>query len=392
MRKFCYILTWIYFFTVPWDHSLVIEGLGPISRVVTIVAIPFVVVAVALRGEVRRMKAVHLAMLVFAGMAASTFYWTLDPDATLSAIRTYMQVMSAVWLAWEFAPDSDSLRRLGVAYMCGAYVSIANTYWDFATAASKLHGTERFNPDGWDQNDLAVALALGILISRYASNGASRPVRLLALAYIPLALVAIALTGSRGGSIVAIAACLAVVYLAEGKIASKVAVAAFLVAGTYLGLAHVPSSTLNRILTAGSDLGTMNDRVSTWRSGAGALPSYLMLGSGAGAFPLASGSGMVAHNTFLSVMLEEGCLGFCAFLVLIILLFNSVQRAAASNRMIWTAVLICWCIGVSSLTWEQTRLTWVIFALAAAQAESSAKTFVLPRLTGNARVQFLEGV
>jgi len=387
VRKLCYSLTWTYFFAVPWDHSLFFEGLGPISRIITLITIPFVAFAVVARGKIRTIKPVHVLMIMFLVLAESTFYWTVDPDTTLTTMRTYVQVMIAVWFAWEFAADSESRRKLGVAYMLGCYVSIINTFWEFATSATTaIKSAQRFGAEGWDQNDLAVTLALGILISRYAAQGASKPVRMLAFAYLPLALVAIALTGSRGGSLVAAVAVLAVVLQWKGR--SALAVTAFGILITCAGLSFVPEKTLDRILTMTSDIQDMNSRVPIWRAAASAVPSHLLLGAGAGTFRTASGTGMVAHNTFLSVLLEEGLVGLGLFLSMIAMLFRSVRQAPPNSISIWIAILICWCIGVSSLSWEQTRLTWVIFALAAVQGQAEGEFVITsPRALSRLRSQ-----
>jgi O-antigen ligase len=389
MRKLCYSLTWAYFFAVPWDHSLFFEGLGPISRTMTLITIPFIAVAVAARGKIRKIKPVHLLMIMFLVLVESTFYWTVDPDATLTAMRTCVQVMIVVWFAWEFAVDSESRRKLGVAYMLGSYVSIVNTFWEFATnAVTTIKSAQRFSADGWDRNDLAVTLALGILISRYVAHGASKPVRILAFAYLPLSLVAIALTGSRAGSIVAAVAVLAIVLQWKGRSALTVTALGILL--TCAGLSFVPEKTLDRILSMTSDIRDMNSRVPIWRAAASAVPSHLLFGTGAGTFRTASGTGMVAHNTFLSVLLEEGLTGLALFLAMIAMLFRSVRQANPPARSIWTAILICWCIGVSSLTWEQTRLTWVIFALAAAQGQAEGE-FAITSLRVYPRLRSQEG-
>jgi hypothetical protein len=381
MRKLCYFLTWAYVFTLPCDHSLYFEGLGPISRVVTLTAIPFIAVAIAAHGKIRRIKAFHVLTIMFFAMMASTFYWTLDSDATLTSIRTYMQIMIGVWLVWELAADPESVRKLSVAYMMGAYVSIVNTMREFAmNAGGSVNPQERFNADGWDQNDLAVVLALGILISRCAARGASWPVRLLAFAYIPLALITVALTGSRGGSIVATIAVLALIFQWKGRISPKLAALGILALATYVGLTYVPDSTLDRVLTMTSDFDDMNSRVPIWRAAITVVPSHLLLGAGAGSFPIASGTGTVAHNTFLSVMIEEGFVGIALLLTIVGLLFQSLRRGRSTTSSLWMAILVCWCVGVSSLTWEQTRLTWIIFALVAAQEQAEPEFVALPSL------------
>jgi O-antigen ligase len=367
MRTLAYMLVWTYFFTVPWDHSLYSESLGPISRIVTLCSLPLVVVAIAVGGHVRRIKLVHVFMLLFFLLIEATFFWTLDSDATLTAIRAYMQIMIVAWLVWEFAPDDNSLRKLAFAYMLGGYVSIVNTFRDFAT--STLNSVERFSADGWNQNDLALALALGILMARYASIGGSKVVRLLAFAYIPLALVAVALTGSRGGSIVAAIAVLGVAVQWKGKLSVKlVSLAIFLIA-ICVGLSFVPEHTADRILNMGSNGIDFGNRVPIWQIALREFPAHPVLGVGASAFSTATNTDSVAHNTFLSVLVEEGLLGLGIFVAILVLLFRSAWKTAPPVRMLCVMILLCWVTGVCSLTWEQSRVTWVIFALIAAQPE-----------------------
>jgi O-antigen ligase len=310
-------------------------------------------------------------MLIFLLLAEASMFWTLALEETLPVMRTYIQNMLAVWLVWEFAVTPESCRKLGVAYMLGSYISIANTIREFAM---ELVGTgksvQRFTAAGWDQNDLAVSLALGILISRYAAEGGSKRIRILAFCYVPLALVTIALTGSRAGSIVAAVAVLAIAFQWKSKPTLRVAGLGGLLGLTCLGLVLVPQNTLDRILTMGSDVQDMNSRVPIWQAALSEMPSHIVLGAGAGSFRVASGTDMVAHNTFLSVLLEEGLVGLSLFLAIVYLLFKTAWRGDPSTRSIWIAILFCWCVGVSSLTWEQTRLTWIIFALAAAQSQN----------------------
>ena len=71
MRKGCFALIWLYMFTVPWYQSLIFGGdIGGISRVITIITLPFAAVAVLAGGHVRKVTIVHWLMLAHLLFAA----------------------------------------------------------------------------------------------------------------------------------------------------------------------------------------------------------------------------------------------------------------------------------------------------------------------------------
>jgi O-antigen ligase len=77
---------------------------------------------------------------------------------------------------------------------------------------------------------------------------------------------------------------------------------------------------------------------------------------------------IVAHNSFFSVLVELGILGFLVFFLLVVSLFYSALSLPVAERCLWVILLLVWCIGVSSLTWEYRKPTWFLFALLTAQS------------------------
>jgi O-antigen ligase len=90
---------------------------------------------------------------------------------------------------------------------------------------------------------------------------------------------------------------------------------------------------------------------------------------------------LVAHNTFLSVLVEQGVIGFSLFLGILLTLVFSAWRFPLVDRAFWLSVLLTWAIGVSSLTWEDRKPSWFLFgvlvAAAAAQIPSIRRQEVL---------------
>jgi O-antigen ligase/polysaccharide polymerase Wzy-like membrane protein len=376
MRKIAYCLLFLYVFTIPWEHSTDFgSGISSATRVAGVLAMLAGVAAVILGGSLRPFKTLHVTGAVFFLLSAASVFWTADADATAQAIRTLAQAGWVAWLIWEFASDVPSRRGLMLAYVAGCYVSAILTIEQFRAATLVANQEARFSADGSNANELALILALAIpfsaLLLRRRNN---LLVRVIGIVYLLLAPLTIVLTASRGGALVMLLAVMSVPLVLGGRgPLSKFRTAALLAFMVTVAIAIAPKASWDRLATTGEEItnGNVSDRVPVWRAGLRVFESSIpnaLVGVGADGFLRSAQVGMVAHNTYLSVLVNYGVLGFALFATLLLQLTHAALRAPSSERLAMIVCFICWIIGVTSGTCEELRVTWFLFGIIAAAA------------------------
>jgi O-antigen ligase len=381
-RKAAFFFLWVLVFVLPWENGVVIHGFGTITRVVGIPAFGMALLAILESGTLRTLAVQLIVMLLFFIWTGLTYFWSLDPSATAVSIYTFIQMFVMVWLVWEFAQTRKQQFLLLRAYMAGSMVSSVGALIGFFKNTGLNNG--RYTGLGFNPGDLAFILALAIPISLYLAVHERRKVLVwMSGAATVLAFCAIVLTASRGSLI----ACVPTVVILP-LLFPKLKWGRNLVLVIFLALAAVgawlfmPESSWSRLSTIGSEIssGTLNERTMIWQIGWQIFGQAPFQGVGSEAFAgaaehslgLASNSStdmgvakarLAAHNTFFSILLEEGVIGFTLFFALLLTLIVSAWRLPHIERTFWLCILATWAVGALDLTWEDRKPTWLIFAL-----------------------------
>lgn len=382
LARIAFFMLWVLVFSMPFEKSIDIPGLGTVSRFAGLLAMAAGVVAVAARNAFRKPTRVHFAFCIFVLWSAATALWSIAPDLSVERTLTYVQLLSLIWLVWEFCTADRHVLSMLDAYVLGTLLPIAQTMQRFLSGQQTYYN--RYAIEGFDPNDLALTLALSLPMSYYLSL---RHTGLRSWLYrIQIAATAgtILLTGSRGGTL-AMAVALILIPLtlralpSPQRIALGVTGALALAGAIYV----VPAASWNRLASFGSEIseGTLNSRTILWGAGWKALGEAPFQGIGSGAYPETTVEAIgrpwafvpVAHNSFLSVLVETGVVGFSLFVVTLMSILLAATRLPALTSRFWCVLLAVWIVGVSSLTWEYRKPTWLIFALLIAHAASLAR-------------------
>lgn len=381
--RFAFAMMWLFVFTLSCEKSLELPGVGSIGRLTGAVAMGSGLFAVLADRKFRLPSLGHWALMVVVFWASLTYRWSVAPDATEERVTTYLQLLLIVSLMWQLCLDEVDAKALMAAYVLGTFIPAADTFYRYTMAQETFY--LRYATAGFDPNDLALTLALSIPMSLYLSVN-SRPLLAWACRLQLLAVVAtILLTASRSGTLAMTAAfsfALVLWNAAPRKQRMWSAAAAGVMA--CLMIAAVPASSWMRLATLGSEVkeGTLNSRTVLWGAGVRALGHVPFEGVGAGAYPDAISSVVgrpttwtpVAHNTFLSLLVETGFVGFALFAIFLGLVVRAAWQVPGQARYMWLACLLAWCVGVSALTWENRKPTWMLFGLVLAHSAARADT------------------
>ena len=369
MRRTAWVLLLVFAFTIPWEYSLDLgEPLGNVARIAGLLLLLATVPAVLHSGRLRTPGPMQWAVLAFYLWICCSYFWTVDSVATLEKIRAYFQEMMLVWLVWEFGESAGDLRALLRVSVAGCWVLAVLTLANFASPEAIAEGQVRFAATGQDPNDVARFLDLGFPVAALLYDGESGwPGRLLAAGYLPLGLVAVLLTASRGGFLAATAALIGCgILLARGHAGRILAWALALPALALSLWLAVPSGTFERLGTIAEQLrgGDLNQRWNIWAVGWHAFVKAPLLGQGAGSFVVAAGTSPIdtAHNSALAILVEGGLGGFSLAVAIVALAAWSAMRTRGPLRVALVTSLVVWLLTSLVATVQESRTTWLLLA------------------------------
>jgi len=109
--------------------------------------------------------------------------------------------------------------------------------------------------------------------------------------------------------------------------------------------------------------GDLGGRVNLWLQSILYFYDNPIIGIGSGAISSPFVVGVLAHNTFLSVLTELGLIGFILFMSMLVVTLKQAIKQNKNYASLWVTILAIWAIGVFTLTWEYRKVTWLILIL-----------------------------
>lgn len=304
-------------------------------------------------------------LVAFVAWSSCSLAWARFPEDAQHKVLLYVVIFAMTAIIPQYAWDARLRARLMDAYLAGCGLGAVGTIIHFALERPyvppddlEVKGRYSF---GTDPNYLALALVIGIPLALYRSNQSSALwKRMLAWAYVPVAVGGVFLTGSRG-ALIAFAVAIVGYAMLTGVRALRLILVG---AGLCLAIGGLlPGQIVERFTSIPDELqhGSLSDRRELWDRGTAVVAQHPLEGIGAGA--TTGELEIAAHNTPLELMMEGGAVGASLFYGAILFgllgAWKNDRREGRTLVALWSA----WLVGAFSLSWEINTITWFMFAL-----------------------------
>jgi O-antigen ligase len=372
MKKIVLYFLCFFIFTIPIENMFQLGDLGTISKFMGYLLFFLMLIYVFNEGKIRNLTTFHVLFFIFVLWGAITYFWSFDKILTFQRILTNVQLLIMIWIIWEFSGDNRSRLMVLQSYVYGSMVATIATIMSYII--NKDSGIMRFAAEGFDPNELSLAIVISIPLAWYLSLE-TKKVYFINRIYIALGYFAIILTASRTSFIISLIALL-YIFITFNQLSKKARISLSLltlVISSYI-YTLVPQSSFERLSTVGSELseGSLNDRTTIWKYAISLFYNNWFGGVGAGALPYAIlpyyGRPAVAHNTFLSILVEQGIIGFIIYVLIIFYLIHLIKFSNSKNRNLYITILIIICVGTSLLSWEFRKILWLSLAIIASES------------------------
>jgi O-antigen ligase len=373
-RDISSVVVWAFVFTIPWEKSIQLGGVGTLSRLVGAAAFLAVAGGALRRRSIRPPNLALVLAAAFAAWAGLSWLWSIAPAETAARAVTFAQLFAMLWMIWESCRTARQQLALVRAYVGGAAVASVLTLLRYTLGLQTYY--RRYAAWGFDPNDLGLTVALSIPLALYLARRERRPVAWLWRTAALLAIAAILLSASRTALVVGFCGFgFAAWTWRQSDLLQRLSNATLLGLLLAGALYLAPATSRQRLATlpAEATQGTLHNRTQIWRAGWNVLRRHPLLGAGAGAYPEAvrprlgipaiPGHRYVAHNSYLSVLVECGVVGLGLFLTLLAVLAAFVWIMPSVERALWSVMLATWAVGITTLTWEQRKPGWLLFGL-----------------------------
>jgi O-antigen ligase len=375
MRRVARSALLVLIFTMPWENMWQVGSAVRISKLAGAAAALVWFVTVVVTGTLRRPRPLHVAILSFATWNLVSLLWSQDPTSTVDQALTYLQLALLVFVLYDTLRTLGDLRAAMQAYVLGSWVTVIGLFAKYLSGGAEE--AVRFTTGTFEVNALGFVVGLAIPFAWYLASGQREHARpsiwtVPNLVYIPVAVVAVLLTGSRSALVSLLPGVVyVIVWLFRLGVSRRILAVIVLGSVAFLLSSQpvVPQRTLDRLATTGTAVtsSSFGGRADTWEFAFQTFQAHPLIGIGSGAFRT-PGVEKAAHNVALRFLAEIGLIGFLLFLAVLVLTVLDIRGQPRMLAGLWISLMMMWAIGASVHNFEDRKQTWFVFAMIAVGA------------------------
>jgi O-antigen ligase len=381
LRKITFALSLILIFLIPWEGAAKFGGLGTATKLVGFLTTALWLAAILLTNRLRKPGLFQITVLLLVVWRATSTFWSPDPRNTIDHLVTWVQLFIFVSLIWDIYTTQIAVLAGLQAYVLGAYVAIAVALANFLAGKPFYDHYDRFSPSETTNPDgFGTMLAIGLPVAWYLASSStliqkSRIFQWINYFYIPAAFLGISLSGTRTALIAAIPAmAFGLSSLGRIKLWARILIFLVLTIAVLFLLPQVQTlRSFQRFSTIIPEItgGDLNNRTNNWQEGLNSFADRPLLGVGSNMYRSVNSWGKVAHNTYISTLVEVGLIGLFIFGAAVAVAVRQGWRQPMWDRRFWLTLFVVWALCASTLAWEDKKVTWLFLSLMVASGATA---------------------
>lgn len=373
MRRIAFALSLIFIFCIPWEGVIELPGLGTGTKLIGFVLLALWAATVVTTNRLRKPALFQIIVCIFVLWNAVTVFWSGDPSRTVTHLVTWIQLIALIYILWDLYTTRTAVMAGLQAFILGEYVAISIAGFNFFSGNVFYSHYQRFSPSSQSNPDgFGFMVVLGIPLAWYLASSQSITkmdglLKIVNYAYIPAAFLGLVLSGTRTAMIAAVVGmAFGIASLNRVRLAARIVIFVMITSIILILLPQVQTlKSFQRFGTLGEAIskGDLNQREDLWREGLAAFEEHPFTGVGSNMYRSVNSLGKLAHNSFISVLVEGGLIGFLLFLIIVMIAFVQALRHPRWDAAFWLTLLLVWAIGAFTLTYEYRKATWLFLSL-----------------------------
>lgn len=365
MRRTALLMTYLYFLICPIEFVLN-KYYGSSVKYIALLAIGSIILYFILDNSQKiKIGKIQICLIIWSAMQIASVLWTAYYEYTYMRLFSYILMAVLVIMLSVFPFKPNELENAIRAYTIGCIVlSLMLIFTGSLDGGGNSEGrlTIKVLDSYFDPNNLAANILTGLFFcfggvwKKYKTTPIAN---IIYAAFFIVQVVAIVLTGSRGGMLSFLVG--VIVYcLVKSKKNKRYIIG--LVLGIFVGFIiakqFMPEGLFNRIFAI-ENYTTGTGRTTIWSNALNKLLSSPLFGFGIASyhsfFEECFGGATAMHNSFLAVLFEVGVVGFTCFMLPILL---GIYNAFKTKRATIIAIIISNMGAAFFLDALHTRYLW----------------------------------
>lgn len=313
-----------------------------------------------------RRSAMINSFVIMAVYATASIIWSIDRNETVNQVFMFLWPSIIVGTAiFNSVREKDDIYLYLKFFVVGCVIAAVAVlmFRDATLAAAQYAGQDRLTAFGQDQNTLAFLLCIGftIVLDFFRKTTATLP-KYMSVGLLFVFVIVILSTGSRTGLVLTFLV-FVLYFISSGNVRNFLLMISLVILLAPVVYKYIPEGIWERFSQTNDlvESGNFSERGYIWSAGLSAFKEEnILLGVGYSNFStmLRSHFGwqMASHNTYLSYLVDLGCVGLLFFLSILVRMSKIVMKIYKQHNDVYIfAYLIPFLIVMFVLETEYKR-------------------------------------